>query len=274
MQLYTRANADVGQPVSRHTLPDDFDGKKLTIFYIHGWMNTEESEWMPDVKKETLIRGDYNVVIVGWRKGSLNPLYPQSASDTRSVGTEVALTAALMQTRGGLSRADLYCVGHSLGAHVCGHAGMKTKFGRITGMDPAGPFFEDRDILVGLNPTSADLVDVMHTNGHSGLVPGLGTVRPLGHVDFYPNGGEEQPSCLLDPDVACSHGRAVAYFIESINSPCFNAYYQCTGDVEAIPGSCQKSDKPLQTMGFDSNLFSNQGVFYLTTNGASPYCRN
>ena len=80
------------------------------------------------------LQADCNVIVVGWELGSQRFWYPQSASDTRTVGAEIGLVAAniLAVTRSDKSR--LYCVGHSLGAHVCGHAGMKTKFGRITGM--------------------------------------------------------------------------------------------------------------------------------------------
>lgn len=67
------------------------------------------------------------------------------------------------------------------------------------GLDPAGPLFETREWTVGLNPSSADLVDVIHTNGKAITGTHMGTMKILGHVDFYPNGGGRQPSCVLDP---------------------------------------------------------------------------
>ena len=67
-------------------------------------------------------------------------------------------------------------------------------------MDPAGPWFEGKDHPdVGLSPSDATLVDVMHTHGEPGIILNLGTMKPLGHMDFYPNGGGKQPGCILDP---------------------------------------------------------------------------
>ena len=71
--------------------------------------------------------------------------------------------------------------------------------GLIAGLDPAGPWFEHNDYSNGLNPSRARLVDVIHTNGEEFIAMNLGTMKPLGHVDFYPNGGGRQPGCILDP---------------------------------------------------------------------------
>lgn len=91
---------------------------------------------------------------------------------------------------------DVHIVGHSLGAHIAGYVGdnASRKLGRITGLDPARPAFEIpylRDIEDRLDSTDASFVDVIHT-----CAGGAGFLRPIGHADFYPNGGTfRQPGC-------------------------------------------------------------------------------
>ena len=46
-----------------------------------------------------------------------------------------------------------------------------------------------------LDKTDADYVDVIHSNGDSLIIGGLGAWEPIGHVDFYPNGGKAQRGC-------------------------------------------------------------------------------
>lgn len=76
-----------------------------------------------------------------------------------------------------------------------------------------------------LSPGSGTFVDVIHTSG--GLVS---IEAPLGHVDFYPNGGRSpQPGCEQDQslDKKCSHFRAHELFIESIgDAKAFEARYE------------------------------------------------
>lgn len=62
-------------------------------------------------------------------------------------------------------------------------------------MDPAGPFFDNTHPAVRLDPSDAEFVDCIHTDGSSIFSLGLGTPEPMGHVDFYPNGGYHQPGC-------------------------------------------------------------------------------
>lgn len=60
----------------------------------------------------------------------------------------------------------------------------------FAGLDPAGPGYTDVPVNYRLDPGDAKQVDVVHT-----FMKVLSLAEPLGHVDFYPNGGRFQPGC-------------------------------------------------------------------------------
>lgn len=62
-----------------------------------------------------------------------------------------------------------------------------------TGLDPAGPGFNEAPEWSRLDPGDATIVDIIHTS-----MQVLSLSHPVGHVDFYPNGGRSQPGC---PDI-------------------------------------------------------------------------
>ena len=35
----------------------------------------------------------------------------------------------------------------------------------------------------------------MHTDGTANLLLGFGLMQSIGHVDYFPNGGSDQPNC-------------------------------------------------------------------------------
>lgn len=88
-------------------------------------------------------------------------------------------------------------IGHSLGAHVAGFTGKYLEdcgFGRLSyiiGLDPAGPGFQANPCNHRLCKSDAKIVQVFHTS-----VP-TGTLRSMGNIDFYFNGGLSQPGCKL-----------------------------------------------------------------------------
>lgn len=72
------------------------------------------------------------------------------------------------------------------------------------------------------------------------LFPGFGISEPIGHVDFYPNGGSTQPGCKQSDSpnqsasyqqvvkyVGCNHERSHEYFTESIAPTCPFMAIQC-----------------------------------------------
>ena len=50
--------------------------------------------------------------------------------------------------------------------------------------------YENAHPLVRLDYQDADFVDTIHSD-----MTGLGLDRPIGHLDFYPNGGSSQAGC-------------------------------------------------------------------------------
>ena len=68
---------------------------------------------------------------------------------------------------------------------------MFTSFS-IIGLDPAGPLHTNVDADFRLDKGDADQVDVIHTDT---LVFGTNRVETVGHIDFFPNGGDNQPGC-------------------------------------------------------------------------------
>ena len=57
----------------------------------------------------------------------------------------------------------------------------------------------------------------------------LGTLQPMGHLDFYPNGGRFQPGCdSIFSQASCSHSRARELFRDSLISACKLVAYECS----------------------------------------------
>lgn len=235
-----------------------------TKFIIHGFIDTPLSNWVSDMRDELIARGNLNVIVVDWAGGSL-PLYTQATANTRLVGLELAYLVKKLQENHGLKAEDLHLIGHSLGAHTAGYAGQLIhNLGRITGLDPAEPYFQGMPPNVRLDPSDANFVDVIHTDGRSFFlleIPGYGMSQPCGHLDFYPNNGKEQPGCALSQEgtslipltlikdgieeasrvlLACNHVRAVKLFIDSINGKCPYVAHRCPSYQHFMAGRCFK----------------------------------
>jgi len=296
--MYTRTNRDNGQVFNQNTVPNAFQSNRRTVFIVHGWnSNPSTSPWMTTMKNDFLNREDVNAVIVDWGGGAQIINYNQAAMNTRTAGAMTALVYQNLLRVAGSAATRMWCVGHSLGSHVCGHTGMKMpnnqKLGRITGLDPAGPTFEgSADKTIGLNPSCANLVDVLHTAFD------LGTTRDIGHLDFYPSGGRNQPGCFManqftdetfenwDKDIpeqqnGCDHSRAYQFMSESIQRDCYAARQRCT-NYNLMPASCSACTAAgtgcvCGFMGYAADLGMGcgaPGMMYLTVNANVPYCQN
>ncbi|XP_076440985.1 pancreatic triacylglycerol lipase-like [Babylonia areolata] len=273
-----------------------FQPARPTKFIVHGFIDNGGTDWMAEMKDEFLKHDDYNVVLVDWGSGSL-ALYGQATANTRVVGAMIAQLIQFMQNVTSARPEDMHIIGHSLGSHVAGYAGERlTHLGRITGLDPAEPYFQNTDIVVRLDPSDALFVDVIHTDGAPfySTNMGLGMGVPCGHVDFFPNGGHDQPGCqdsaithLLNEGlvlgtkefVACNHLRSYHFFTESINSACPFEGYRCDSEDSFNAGKCVPcSEGGCSYMGLKADLVkprpgSDHVKYYLKTGAHGPYCR-
>lgn len=231
-----------------------FSGQKDTKIMIHGYTENGEKKWAENMMMAFLNADDYNVIRVEWSEGS-GGMYGSAVANSRIAGAEISLLMDRIKELFGVTTASFHLIGFSLGAHAAGYAGERQPgLARITGLDPAGPYFEDTDPIVRLDPTDARFVDIMHTDTDPVYTLGMGIYMPIGHVDIYANGGQEQPGCdqglvesiiseggLLDGVlfVICNHLRAPDLFTESIESSCPFTALRCEASYdEFTAGNC------------------------------------
>lgn len=197
--LYTKLNKN--KPKRIYIEMDkyhNYNPKWKTKIVVHGWTNYGESPAVQLIKNNFLNVADYNVIIVDWGKLAQNKIYQVPATQTLSVGKYVAKLIDSLVKKKNTKLSQIHLIGHSLGAHVVGIAGgnvISGKISRITGLDPALPLFANTPNYRKLNKHVAEFVDVIHTNAHI-----AGMYLPIGHVDFYVNGGTILPNC---PSLNC-----------------------------------------------------------------------
>ncbi|GAB6025824.1 hypothetical protein CHUAL_011805 [Chamberlinius hualienensis] len=280
-----------------------FNATRDTKFIIPGWQSSKNVSWIREMVDELLINDDYNIFVVNWADYLINVVYSIAAADTRFVGDKVGQFIQQLHEKYDYPLEKIHLIGFSLGAHICGFAGasLDGKIGRITGLDPAGPLFDGSNAENRLDSTDGLFVDVIHSNAGPIYRKHLGIDEPIGHVDFYPNGGWKQPNCEMIKDaiwsiittlaihklkdimdiLGCNHQMAVQYFIESINSDCKFNSQPCTNFDAFLNGHCANCENiehqsKCIPMGFQANWsFMNKSdqSFYLTTSSYKPHCQ-
>uniref|UniRef100_A0A8C4JVT3 Triacylglycerol lipase n=1 Tax=Dromaius novaehollandiae TaxID=8790 RepID=A0A8C4JVT3_DRONO len=236
---------------------------------------------------------DVNCICIDWKKGS-RCQYTQASNNIRVVGAEIAYFVNVLMEKYGYSPDNVHIIGHSLGAHAAGEAGKRRPgIGRITGLDPAQPYFQDTPIEVRLDKSDAEFVDVIHTDS-APTIPylGFGMSTAIGHLDFYPNGGEQMPGCdknalsqIVDLDgiwqgkyvnakegtrdfVACNHLRSYKYYSDSIIFPDGFLGYACDSyDVFETESCFPCPEEGCPNMGHFADKFKKKNYFLWVQSG-------
>ncbi|XP_046389278.1 lipase member H-A-like [Ischnura elegans] len=280
--LYTREHPKVGEKGRYNSSCNSlgfsrFSPDRPSKILVHGFGDAaRESYMLPLLRDSFLSKGDYNIFLVDWAPLSSVPWYSTAASNTEVAATMTARLVDDLEKSHGARAGDFHLVGFSLGAHVVGMAGRMlaerrpgdegARIRRITGLDPAQVLFTSAGPEWRIDTSDAEFVEVVHTSGGY-----LGFMRPLGHVDVYPNGGAwPQPGCVLDFVAVCSHRRAYYIYSEAILSegagfeaqPCIEMDHLQMGDCN---GDAYKLGREDQT--------SARGIYFLDTNEESPFAK-
>ncbi|KAB0792523.1 hypothetical protein PPYR_14482 [Photinus pyralis] len=228
--LFTRDGLPYNLKLDAHEnfVKSNFNYSNPTKIIIHGFISSIRETVFQINKDAYLETGDYNVIGMDWSV-LCEFEYFTAMRGAQIAGSHLgAFLRYLIQE--GVGYENIHLIGHSLGAHVAAMGADKVQGGkihRITGLDPAGPGYNDVPMSYRLDPSDAHLVDVIHTNMRL-----LSLSHPQGHLDFYPNGGRFQPGCpeladiwTVTDSLECNHGRAYHYFAETIrNKGAFKSY--------------------------------------------------
>lgn len=291
--------------------PNDppFDPTLETKVIIHGYLSTSKDPAWVEMAQAFVHEHDtpVNLFRVDWSHGSggkkkvgkdgeeVHLKYKQGVANTLAVGAQVAFLLRRLVQEYHVDPKNIHVIGHSLGAQTAGFCGARLqnpveggkpiKIDRITGLDPAKPCFnfwrgaDDR-----LDHSDANFVDAIHTGAGGSR---FGVWDPVGHKDFYPNGGMRQPGCWNDvvsilsegwADFhACSHHRAVMYFTETIRNGrngCKFLARQCDSWADyKYTDFC--NGEHTEVMGFYATPPEDGGIenkLFFETNACQPFC--
>lgn len=177
------------------TMPTGLNFSTQTKIVVHGYGGLSVDFASRNVTEAYQLAG-FNVIEVNWSPLALTPCYITSFINTWHVGQCIAILAVSLSTVG-ITPQKIHVVGFSLGAHIASFASnnlqnvLGQQFARITGLDPALPFFATVNNDGKLDASDANFVDIIHTSSGT-----FGKLEASGHVDFYVNGGFLQPTCF------------------------------------------------------------------------------
>ncbi|XP_048524804.1 phospholipase A1 member A isoform X2 [Dendroctonus ponderosae] len=205
--LFTRENAPYGlDPQFNGSFNESgFNFENPTKIITHGFMSSIKYDVFMLIKNAFLETGAYNVIGMDW-SALCHVEYASAMHGAKIAGKQLGDFLNWL-TSNGVNLSDIHIIGHSLGAHVAGIGADVVQDGRVARItDPAGPGYGDIKEELKLDPQDAMLVDVVHT-----FMKVIGTARPSGHVDFYPNGGKYQPGC---PDLTSCNATHQQHFVQ------------------------------------------------------------
>ncbi|KAL4716556.1 hypothetical protein ACJJTC_010220 [Scirpophaga incertulas] len=268
--LYTRTNPTVSQVLVADPnviMTSTFGATVRTIITIHS-EGDSFVDFNSNVVQAHLQAENVNVLTVDWRH--LAKTYTGGLATINDCANAVSEFVNILRSFFSYQPSQIRIVGYGLGAYVAGVAARQINgdISHIVALDPSFHGWTHHPDRLG--PDAASLVEVIHTS--AGV---RGYDRPLGHIDFYANGGVQQPAC--GSDALCSQRYSYIYYAESITAAastdaakfvgtaCDN--YQdamkltCSGDRNVVFGGT--GTKPVTS-----------GIYYFRTRSSAPFAQN
>lgn len=222
---------------------------------IPRWLGNISSPEIPAVVSARLQQQDSNIISVDLSE----------ANDETEIIDSVASLVIVLHNQFDMPLDRILVVGFAEGAHLAGGVAAKVQqdlgrqLSQITALDPSSGAELDHK----LSQADAEFVEVVHTNAG-----GEGTWERLGHVDYYPNGGQTQPGCTTD---SCSHERAFE-LLDEMWSPENDFVSARCGSVETLSASsCRWSTHKMGQKQEEEQPAS--GIYFLETRQSSPFSR-
>ncbi|XP_071760175.1 phospholipase A1 member A [Centroberyx gerrardi] len=287
--LLTRRNMDCAIMFSEESLTDTqqpslFNSSLPTKIIVHGYRALgSKPSWVKQLAQALLRAEDVNVVVVDWVYGA-SFAYNLVVENYKEVAVQISVLINQLQKHG-CKLESFHFIGVSLGAHVSGFVGtlFEGKIGRITGLDPAGPMFKGADTFDRLDPSDAQFVEAIHTDSDY-----FGISIPVGHVDFFLNGGMDQTGCArsrfasMYGYVICDHMRALHVYMSALNGSCPLMGIPCFRYEDFLTGRCLDCEGVFNGICPTIGLSENSGItvspipkeqkLFLLTTSSPPFC--
>ncbi|XP_006884380.1 PREDICTED: phospholipase A1 member A [Elephantulus edwardii] len=283
--LFTHSNPSCGQRVEEGSdlQNSGFNTSLETKLLIHGFRALgSKPSWIDKFIRTLLRTTNSNVIAVDWVYASTG-FYFSVVENVVKVSLEISRFLGQVLELG-VSKSSIHIIGVSLGAHVGGMVGQfhRGQLGRITGLDPAGPEYTRASWEERLDPGDALFVEAIHTDTDN-----LGIRIPVGHVDYFVNGGKDQPGCPTFIHAGynyliCDHMRAVQLYLSALEDSCPLMAFPCSSYKAFLAGDCLDCFNPFLLSCPRIGLVEQSGVnivplpkevkVYLLTSSKAPYC--
>ncbi|XP_069723143.1 phospholipase A1 member A isoform X3 [Phaenicophaeus curvirostris] len=283
--LFTSSSPSCGELI----LADDgiknssFNSSLETKIIIHGFraLGTKPS-WVEGLVHAILRVSPVNVIAVDWVYGS-TAAYPSAVENVTQLALSISRFINKLLALG-VSGTSIHIIGVSLGAHVGGLVGQfhGGQLGRITGLDPAGPKYTRASPEERLDPGDALFVEAIHTDSDN-----FGIRIPVGHIDYFVNGGKDQPGCPRFISAGykyliCDHMRAVHLYVSALKHSCPLVAFPCASHQDFLNGHCLDCVDPflsscpriglLEQAGVNMGKLPKEVKVYLMTSHSAPFC--